>query len=243
MSAEVIGMGVTEELESLISEERVRIFGVADTEGFEHALPEWHSRRLVPRAARAVVLGRPFAGVRLVVDEKTGLSNDSYGKANEPVLEDVARLRHRIADLLDRFGCAACFSGGFNPEGFEPTFSYRLAQHEAGVEVYGQFGVCIRPDAGCWYTIGVLLTDVEIPVTARNALENFRPCSGCRRCAGACPAGAIDANREPEVGYDRDRCIRYIQALKKRHGADAKVCARCFSACPWGYDKVSAGAG
>jgi len=230
-------MELTEALESLIAREGVPLFGVADTAGFQHALPDWHPRRLVPTAKRALVFGRPFVGPRLVVDDRTNLSNESYWKANEPVLGEIARLRSKIVDLLDSFGFAACNFGGFRSD-FASTFSYRLAQHEAGLGVYGHFGVCINPTFGCYYTVGVLLTDAVIPVTDRTQLEGFQPCSRCSLCAEACPPKAIDPGKQPEIGYDRDKCIRYIRALKKKHVIEAKACSRFFSVCPWGYDKV-----
>ena len=230
-------MELTEALESLIAQEGVSLFGIADTAGFQLALPDWHPRRLVPMAKRALVFGRPFVGPKLVVDDKTNLSNESYWKANEAVLGEISRLRSRIMDLLDSFGFAACNFGGFGSD-FGPAFSYRLAQYEAGLGVYGRFGVCINPAFGCYYTVGVLLTDAVIPVTDRTQLEGFQPCSRCSLCADACPPKAIDPSKEPEIGYDRDKCIRYIRALKKKHGIEAKACSRCFSVCPWGYDKV-----
>jgi len=230
-------MGLHAALESLITQEGVPLFGVADTADFQHALPDWHPKRLVPRAKRALVFGRPFVGPKLVVDQKTNLSNDSFWKANEPVLIEISRLRNRIVNLLDSFGFAACNFGGFSSN-FEPTFSYRLAQYEAGIGVYGRFGVCINPALGCYYTTGVLLTDVVIPVTEKSGLEGFHPCNRCRLCADVCPPKAINPLKEPEICYDRDKCIRYIRVLKKRHDMEAKACSRCFSVCPWGYDKV-----
>jgi hypothetical protein len=106
-------MELTAALESLIAQEGVSLFGIADTAGFQHALPDWHPRRLVPMAKRALVFGRPFVGPKLVVDDKTNLSNESYWKANQPVLGEISRLRSKIVDLLDSFGFAACNFGGF----------------------------------------------------------------------------------------------------------------------------------
>jgi len=58
-------MELTAALESLIAQEGVSLFGVADTAGFQHALPDWHPRHLVPMAKRALVFGRPFVGPKL----------------------------------------------------------------------------------------------------------------------------------------------------------------------------------
>ncbi len=219
-------------LRSLIVEEGVPLFGIADAVGFQKALPDWHPLRLMPAAKRALIFGRPFVSPRLVVDEKTDLSNDAYWKANEPVLAGISRLRGGILNLLDTFGFAAGNFGGFNAD-FTPTFSYRLAQHEAGVGVYGRFGVCINPTYGCYYTTGVLLTDAELPVTPKRQLEGFSPCRNCSRCAEVCPAKAIDPETDPETCYDREKRIRYIRALKRKYGMEAKACSRCFSVCPW----------
>ncbi len=99
-------------LRSLIVEESAPLFGIADAAGFQKALPDWHPKRLMPRAKRALIFGRPFVGPRLVVDGKTGLSNDAYWKANEPVLAGISRLRGGILNLLDSFGFAAGNFGG-----------------------------------------------------------------------------------------------------------------------------------
>ncbi len=219
-------------LRLLIEQEGVPIFGIADAAGFQKAQPDWHPQRLMPRARRAVVFGRPFVGPRLVVDEQTNLSSGGYWKANEPVMAGIARLRGGILNLLDGFGVAACNFGGFSAE-LAPTFSYRLAQHEAGVGVYGRFGVCLNPTYGCYYTTGVLLTDAELPVTPRHPLDGFFPCRECSRCAQVCPVNAIDPRAAPESGYDREKCLRYIRGLKRKYGTEAKACARCFAVCPW----------
>lgn len=224
-------------LRNLIDQERVPLFGVANTNGFQHAQSELHPRQLVPRSKSVLVFGVPFVGPKLMVDERTNLSNDSYWTANEPIQNKIFQLRAQIVNLLDSYGYAACNFGGFGPI-FEPTFSYRLAQYEAGIGVYGRFGVCINRHFGCYYTVGVLLTDAELAPTEKSQLDGFHPCNGCRRCADVCPARAIDASKNPEVGYDRDRCIKYILGLKKRYSPEAKACAKCFSICPWGYDKV-----
>ncbi len=154
-------------LRSLIVEEGVPLFGIADAVGFQKALPDWHPLRLMPAAKRALIFGRPFVSPRLVVDEKTDLSNDAYWKANEPVLAGISRLRGGILNLLDTFGFAAGNFGGFNAD-FTPTFS-------------------------------------------------------CSRCAEVCPAKAIDPETDPETCYDREKCIRYIRALKRKYGMEAKA--------------------
>jgi epoxyqueuosine reductase QueG len=140
--------------------------------------------------------------------------------------------------LFDQYGLAAANVGGYGPR-LEATFSYRLAQYEAGIGVYGRFGVCLSPEFGCAYTVGVLLTDAKLPSSGRSRLEGFSPCRDCRQCADACPVRAIDPAAAPAEGYDRDLCSRFVLKMKERHGEDARICARCFSVCPWGTAKTN----
>jgi epoxyqueuosine reductase QueG len=222
---------------SLFKRQEVPLFGVASCSGFMHAEAHLHPRALLPMAESAVIFGMPFVGPGLIVDQNTNLSNAEHWERNQPVFKSICVLRAQIVDLLDGSGYIACNLGGFDPT-LRSTFSYRLAQHEAGVGVYGRFGVCINPSLGCYYTVGVLLTDAVLAPTDSTVLASFRPCRDCRLCADICPANAIDPIKDPETGYDRDRCVRFILGLKRRYGADAKACGRCFSICPWGYGKA-----
>jgi len=179
------------------------------------------------------VFGRPFAWHPLHVDEKTYLANESWWKANDSVTREVARWRGEIINLFDEFGLGTANFGGYSLTS-APTFSYRLAQHEAGIGVYGRFGVCLNPDFGCYYTVAILLTEAMLASSDKTKLDGFAPCEGCAICAEVCPVTAIDATKAPAKSYNRDLCLRFILKMKQRHRADAKICSRCFSACPWG---------
>ncbi len=232
-------MDVESSLLTLIEKEEVPLFGVANCDRFRHAGPFLHPKTLVPSAASAIVFGVSFVGPGLSVDQKTNLSSEQHWHQNQRVHGTITRLRAQIIDLLDNYGYLACILGGYNPT-MRPTFSYRLVQYEAGVGVYGRFGVCINPGLGCYYTVGALLTDAVLCPTNGLALLDFQPCRECRKCADECPTKAIDPSMQPETGYDRERCIKFIQATKKKYGPEAKVCGRCFSVCPWGYQKTCA---
>ena len=124
--------------------------------------------------------------------------------------------------------------------------SYRLAMHKAGLGIYGRFGVCIHPEYGCYFRVGVLLTDAELAPTKRDDLANFNPCEGCSLCADVCPVHAIDATKSPAEGYNRELCMRFILTIKKRHKSEldidpygVKVCNRCFGICPYAKTKLN----
>jgi len=224
------------DLEEFVEERRIPIFGIASAGHFERALPGWHPRDLMPRCKSLLVFGRPFAPHPLQVDERTHIANESWWHANKVPFRELAKWRGELIRLLDEYGLGAANFGGYVPTS-EPTFSYRLAQVEAGVGVFGRSGFCLNPEFGCYYTIGVLLTEARLAPSGRERLGDFSPCDGCRDCADVCPVRAIDASKAPAEGYNRELCMRFILKTRQRYAARAKICARCFSVCPWGNQK------
>lgn len=225
-------MDIGNALATYVREHKIPIFGIADASGFAHALPGWHPHEVMPLCKSVVVFGRPFIEHPLRVEEKTHLANDSWWETNASVSQEIARWRGDIVNLLDTFGLGAANVGGFGPS-TEPTLSYRLAQYEAGVGVYGRFGACLNPEFGCYYAVGVLLTDAELPPSDQDRLKDFAPCEGCAICADVCPVRAIDASSPPERANNQALCLRFVWKMKGRHSEEVKVCSRCFSACPW----------
>ena len=232
-------MDVNSILEEFAEKRQIPIFGVASASGFEQALPGWHPKDLMPRCDSVLVFGRPFVAHSLTVDEATHIANEAWWTANEPVYREIAKWRGEIMNLLDAFGLGVANFGGFGVTA-EPTFSYRLAQYEAGLGVYGRFGVCLHPEFGCYYSVGVLLTEAKLRPSDKGELTDFAPCEGCRLCAEECPVKAIDASQAPAQGNDRELCMRFILRTKRRHKASVKVCSRCFIACPWARQRNQA---
>ncbi|NIS81254.1 MAG: hypothetical protein GTO14_13855 [Anaerolineales bacterium] len=226
-------------LARFVQERQIPIFGVANADGFKHALPGWYPKELMPRCESVIIFGRPFAARYPYVVEEKHIANDAWWEVNEAVTLEVAKWRGELINLFDECGLATANFGGYGPTS-EPTFSYRLAQYEAGIGVYGRFGVCLNPDFGCYYKVGVLLTDAELTPTEKAKLDKFSPCDDCRKCAEVCPVRAIDPSKSPLLGYNRDLCIRFILKMKEKHGETAKICARCFSVCPWGWEMQGA---
>jgi len=190
----------------------------------------------MPRCKSAVVFGRPFVEHPLSVDERTHIADQSWWDVNEPVYRAVWALRGELLTLSDEFGLGAANFGGFWVSA-QPTFSYRLAQYEAGVGVFGRFGVCLNPDFGCNYYVGVLLTEAELAPPDKDRLVGFDRCGCCTVCAEVCPVKAIDASTAPAEGY-----TRCSAKLRERYEEDAiyryenvKFCSRCFSVCPWAH--------
>lgn len=220
-----------------IEDQKIPIFGIASALGFTKALPGWHPRELMPKCQSVVVFGHPYIEHPLRIDEKTHVANDSWWEANQIVYEQISGWKGHLVDIFDNHGLGLASFGGFRLAE-APTFSYRLAQVESGIGVYGRIGVCITPQYGCYYHVGVLLVEAELTPTGRQYPEDFNPCKGCSECAQVCPVKAIDISKPPGVGYKRELCARFILRVQGKLGSEVKLCARCFSVCPWSMGRT-----
>jgi epoxyqueuosine reductase QueG len=210
----------------------IPIFGVASTHGFAHALPGWHPKELMPKCESVIVFGHPLFQHPLYMEERTYIANRSWWLAQRIVSRQIITWKGELFSLLDGRGLSVASFGVFRLTTL-PTFSYRLAQVEAGVGVYGRAGACINPDYGCYYRVGVLLTEAKLTPTSGTPLAGFNPCEGCSECGKVCPIRAIDVTKEPGAGYNRERCMRFIMKMSERSGTAAYICSQCFSVCPW----------
>jgi len=221
-----------------VQSRQIPIFGIANArEGFADALPGWHPKELMPKCESVIVLGYPLRQHPLHMEERTFIANRSWWETQRVVSRQIAAWKAELFGLLDSSGLGVASFGVFRRT-TSPTFSYRLAQVEAGVGVYGRAGACIHPDYGCYYRVAVLLTEARLSPTSRTHLEGFAPCEGCSDCSEACPIKAIDGSKQPGAGYDRERCARFVLRMSERSGTRAYICAQCYSLCPWSMGRL-----
>ena len=214
-----------------VEERTIPIYGIASAQGFADALPGWHPKELMPACESVIVLGHPLLQHPLHMEERTHIANRSWWDTQRIFSRQIATWKGELFGLLDSCGLGVASFGVFRVT-TAPTFSYRLAQVEAGVGVYGRAGACINPDYGCYYRVGVLLTEAKLTPTNRDHLDGFDPCEGCSECGEVCPIRAIDVSKEPGAGYDRERCARFIFAMSEGSGTRAYICCQCYSLCP-----------
>ena len=196
-------------------------------------LPRQAARRKDPRGiapgAQAVVV---------VLDNY--YTPDSEAQTRAPRIAKYARGKdyHRItgerllqlAEFLRENG--ATLARTFTDAGPVPE---RELARRAGLGWIGKNTMLIRPDAGSFFFIGSVFTDLVLELDGPMDLDR---CGSCTRCLDACPTGALI---EPWV-LDATRCISYLTIEQKGPIADelaerfegyAFGCDICNDVCPW----------
>jgi len=142
-------------------------------------------------------------------------------------------LRARLQKLAEKIEQAI---GAFTYRVFAdsaPVMETELAA-KCGLGWRGKHSLILTREAGSWFFLGEIYTDLPLPVDAPQRDH----CGSCRRCLAACPTQAIIA---PYV-VDARRCISYLtielkgeipQALRPLIGNRIVGCDDCQLACPW----------
>ncbi len=142
-------------------------------------------------------------------------------------------LRARLQKLAERIEAAV---GRFSYRVFTdsaPVLEKPLAQ-KAGLGWIGRHTNLINREAGSWFFLGELYTDLPLPVDTPAADH----CGTCRACLDACPTQAIVAPYQ----LDARRCISYLTIelkgsipveLRPLIGNRIFGCDDCQLVCPW----------
>ncbi len=142
-------------------------------------------------------------------------------------------LRQQLQKLADRIGE---FTGPFGYRVFTdsaPVLEKALAR-DAGLGWIGKHTVLLSRDAGSWFFLGEIYTDLPLPLD-----EPASPhCGTCTRCIDICPTQAIVA----PYRLDARRCISYLtielrgsipEDLRPLIGNRVFGCDDCQLVCPW----------
>jgi epoxyqueuosine reductase len=153
-----------------------------------------------------------------------------YHKLLRPRLEQLAR---RIQSEIGAFGHRVYTDSA-------PVMEVELAQ-KSGLGWRGKHTLLLSRDAGSYFFLGEIYTDLPLPVDA----PVTHHCGSCNKCLDICPTGAIVAPYK----LDARRCISYLTIelkgpipleLRPLIGNRVYGCDDCQLACPWNrYAKAS----
>jgi epoxyqueuosine reductase len=138
----------------------------------------------------------------------------------------LAALAQELQQRIGPFGYRVCVDSA-------PVLEKALAR-EAGLGWIGKHTNLIAKDAGSWFFLGEILTDLPLPVDERASAH----CGTCQACLPACPTGAIVA----PFRLDARRCISYLTIeshsaipleLRALIGNRIYGCDDCQLVCPW----------
>jgi epoxyqueuosine reductase len=138
----------------------------------------------------------------------------------------LARLAEDMSREIGPFGYRVCVDTA-------PVLEKALARN-AGLGWIGKHTNLISRDAGSWFFLGEILTDLPLPLDAPATAH----CGTCQACIPACPTEAIVA----PYRLDARRCISYLTIehrsaipveLRPALGNRIYGCDDCQLVCPW----------
>ena len=163
-----------------------------------------------------------------LADPDTGyISRYALGRDYHKVLRKaLARLAEELAARIGPFGYRVCVDSA-------PVLEKALARN-AGLGWIGKHTNLIARDAGSWFFLGEILTDLPLPADEPASAH----CGSCTACLPACPTAAIVA----PYRLDARRCISYLtieyggaipRELRPALGNRIYGCDDCQLVCPW----------
>jgi epoxyqueuosine reductase len=155
------------------------------------------------------------------------ISRYALGRDYHKVLRQrLQKLADKIADHIGPFGYRAFVDSA-------PVMEKALAE-KAGLGWIGKHSNLLSRDAGSWFFLGELYTDLPLPIDA--PLTDH--CGECTACIDHCPTQAIVAPYQ----VDARKCISYLTIelkdsipieFRKAMGNRIYGCDDCQQCCPW----------
>ncbi|TDJ45605.1 MAG: tRNA epoxyqueuosine(34) reductase QueG [Gammaproteobacteria bacterium] len=199
-----------------------------------HGSKRSHPEELVPGTLRVISVrmdylpDEPIPPVQLLEQtERAYISRYALGRDYHKLM------RRRLQQLADKIE-SEC--GPFGYRAFvdsAPVLEKPLARN-AGLGWIGKHTNLINRDAGSWFFLGELLTDLPLPID-EPATEH---CGSCSTCIDVCPTDAIIGPFQ----LDARRCISYLtielkgsipEEFRPLIGNRIYGCDDCQLFCPW----------
>jgi epoxyqueuosine reductase len=208
-----------------------------------HGEMDYMARHGVKRSRPAELQAGTLRVISARMDYDPPQARDAWDVLEDPMLGYVSRyalgrdyhklLRARLQKLADRI---AAEIGPFGFRAFvdsAPVLEKALARN-AGLGWIGKHTNLINKEAGSWFFLGELYTDLPLPIDAAASDH----CGTCTRCIEICPTQAIIGPQQ----LDARRCIAYL-TIELRGSIPVKLrplignriygCDDCQLVCPW----------
>lgn len=200
----------------------------------EHGPLRWTPEALVPNTRSVIVLRMDYlpadatpVETLLAQPDKACISRYALGRDYHKVLRTrIKKLAQIIENHIGFFGYRVFTDSA-------PVLEKPLAE-KAGLGWIGKHTNLINRQAGSWFFLGELYTDLPLPPDAPVPDH----CGSCRRCLDICPTQAIIAPYQ----LDARRCISYLTIelkeaipleFRKAMGNRIYGCDDCQMVCPW----------
>jgi epoxyqueuosine reductase len=199
-----------------------------------HGLARSRPAELVPGTVRVISArmnylpaGAAASEAVLADPERAFVSRYALGRDYHKVVRGrLEKLARRIEAAAGRFGYRVFADSA-------PVMEVALAA-AAGLGWRGKHTLLLSRDAGSWFFLGEIYTDLPLPEDPPEADH----CGTCRACLDVCPTAAIVAPYE----LDARRCISYLtiehkgdipEELRALMGNRIYGCDDCQLVCPW----------
>lgn len=159
--------------------------------------------------------------------EQAFISRYALGRDYHKVIRNrLQKLCEKIVEEVGEFGYRVFTDSA-------PVLEVELAE-KAGLGWRGKHTLLLSRDAGSWFFLGEIYTDLPLPVDQPS--QNH--CGTCKACMDICPTQAIVAPYE----VDARRCISYLTIelkdaipteLRPMIGNRVYGCDDCQMTCPW----------
>lgn len=186
-------------------------------------------RKLVPGAQSVITFLKNYYPEQIQATDVPQVSKYAYGHDYHDIIRQ--QLNQLLAELRSTVG--AIEGRGFVDSApvLERTWAVR-----SGLGWVGKNGNLIHKQAGSFFFIATLITDLALPPDDPFARDY---CGSCTRCIDACPTAAILPNKV----VDGSRCISYFTIELKEAMIPGEMadkfdnrlfgCDICQDVCPW----------
>lgn len=199
-----------------------------------HGAMRARPQELLPGTVRVISVGLDYghkddAGAWATLDdaERAYVARYALGRDYHKLMRNrLQKLAERVAAEIGPFGHRVFVDSA-------PVLERALARN-AGLGWIGKHTLLLDRDAGSWFFLGELYTDLPLPVDAPSTAH----CGTCTRCIEVCPTQAILGPYQ----LDARRCIAYLtieskdaipEDLRPLIGNRVFGCDDCQLVCPW----------